>query len=632
MSSVTVDDTLPSPSSLASGSVLYRTQVVGAETRIASQEVRAFLGLPEGGDGDRDWWQNVHPADLPGALTQYETLLHGRGSMDAEYRIVSGDGSVHWLRDRAVVNARDIDGRVTAVMGLLEEVSERTALERELRESQRRYRQLFESIDAGFCIIQMLYDDDGHPNDYLFIEVNPAFERHSGMYDAPGRRMREIAPNHEDFWFEFYGEVARVGEPKRIESYARELDRWYDVYAFRFNDAELHQVAVLFSDVSGRKRTEETLQAIDRRKTEFIATLAHELRNPLAPISAGLQALTLGGSDPATAGKAIAMIERQVEQMTHLLDDLLDINRINLGKITLRIERMDLGELVQHTVHSLHAHYQRQNRRLTCTLPERPLRVEADRTRLTQILGNLLNNAAKFTGEGGHVQVVLEREGGQAVLRVRDDGIGIAPSQLERIFELFAQVEDDNVGRSSFGGLGVGIALAKQLAELHGGQLTATSEGIGKGAEFTLRIPAMAGTETEAPMTKASDGDTAASALRVLVVDDNRDAADSIAMVMELLGHQVDARYGGLEGYEAAQSLRPQVVFMDIGMPGLDGHEICRRIRAQDWGRDMRLVALTGWGADEDRQRTREAGFDHHLVKPVTAASLKEALASIRTN
>ncbi len=610
----------------AAGSVLYRAQV-GEAGRAAPQEVCAFLGLPMDAEGDKDWWCNLHPADLPGALAQYDGLLHERGSMDAEYRVVLEGGTVRWLRDRAVVSARDVEGRVTAVMGLLEEVSERTVLERQLRESQLKYRALFESIDAGFCVIEMIYDQAGKPVDYLFLEVNPAFERHSGMHQATGRRMREIAPNHEAFWFEFYGEVARDGEPRRLESHAHELGRWFDVYAFRFGAPELRQVAVLFSDTSERQQAEEALRTVDRRKTEFIATLAHELRNPLAPISAGLQALKLAGANAEVTGRAIAMIERQVGQMTHLLDDLLDINRINLGKVKLRRARLDMAEVVRHTVQDFQAHYRRLNRRLSCDLPLVPMQAEADATRLSQILGNLLNNAAKFTSEGGHVHVALKGEDGQAVVRVRDDGIGIAPAQLESIFELFAQVDDDK--QSAFGGLGVGIALAKQLAELHGGRLEARSEGAGKGSEFTLKIPLSEEAGMTATGNDGNTGDAATAQLRVLVIDDNRDAADSIAMVMELLGHQVQTRYCGLEGFEAAQAMRPQVVFMDIGMPGLDGHEICRRMRAQDWSVGMRIVALTGWGADEDRQRTRESGFDHHLVKPVTAASLQEALAGV---
>jgi signal transduction histidine kinase/ActR/RegA family two-component response regulator len=609
--------------------VFYRADISGGQPRRMTPATRALLGLAELTPEEalqEDWWHCVHPADAPQAQADYRAMLDGVGELDSQYRIRRVDSSVRWVRDRAAIAEFDEHGTPTAIFGMLEDVTRRIQREQNAQDLLEKYHTLFDSIDTGFCIIEVLFEN-GVGSDYRFIEINPAFERHTGLRDVVGRRMLELAPSHESFWFRTYGEIALTGEPARFEHVAQSMDRHFDVYAFRFGNPELCQVAVLFSDISQRKQNEQALRDNARRKTEFIATLAHELRNPLAPVVSGLQIVRMAGPQSEPGAKAMEMIDRQLGQMTHLLDDLLDINRINLGKVKLRMERIDLGVVVANTVQAFCSHYQDIDRHLSYTAPTTPMWVDADATRITQILGNLLSNAAKFTSPQGQVEIAIERENGHVNVRVRDDGIGIAPEQMEHIFELFAQVDSDQ--QSPFGGLGVGIALARELAQLHGGNLVVHSDGINTGAEFTLRLPALPAEQAAVSAPASRTAPEVPATLQVLVVDDNRDAADSIGMVMELLGHEVSTRYGGLEGFEAAQQLQPQVVFLDIGMPGLDGHEICRRLRAQPWGQAMRIIALTGWGAEEDRQRTAEAGFDFHLVKPVSTASLKDALTQV---
>lgn len=603
--------------------VLYQAPAMPASERRApdDDDARALLGLKASEHG---WWQALVDVDVEGACREYDAFLAGDAPLDIEYRVRLPGGDERWLRDRARVAARDAQGRPSQLVGVLDDVTGRNSLRRRAREAAEKYRSLFDSIDAGFCVIEMIFDAEGQPQDYRFLEVNAAFARQTGIQHAPGRRMREIAPAHEANWFQTYGRIARSGVPERFEQSAAQLGFHYDVYAFRFGDPARQQVAVLFNDISDRKRMEDALREDGRRKTEFIAMLAHELRNPLATITSGLQAMKLG-SHGVAMHPAAPMMERQIVQMSQLLDDLLDINRIALGKVVLRRDRRDLGQLAAHVAEAFRAHYLERDVRLELVLPQAPVWVRADATRMAQVLGNLLSNAAKFSHPGGEVRLRVSEQDGQAMAEVRDTGIGIEPHKLQHIFELFAQVDDNR--HASFGGLGVGIALARELVGRHDGTLEAHSDGLGQGSTFIVRLPLDAPAPVLAPGTEdkpARDG-----ALQLLLIDDNRDAADSISMVLALLGHQVTTRYNGPDGLAAAEQARPDVVITDIGMPGMDGHEVCRRLRARPDGADLRIVALTGWGTREDRELTRQAGFDHHLVKPVTAAKLRDALAAV---
>ena len=387
---------------------------------------------------------------------------------------------------------------------------------------------------------------------------------------------------------------------------------------------EFHGVVLVFRDITERKRAETALQESDRRKDEFLAILSHELRNPLAPIRLAVAMLRRTGPAAKELQELREIIERQTSHLSRLLDDLLDVSRISSGKITLRKDRISLNVAVASAVESSRPLIDSFGHRLEVDLPETPLHVEADVTRLAQVFMNLLNNAAKYTEKGGRVRLSAVREDGEAVIRVRDDGIGLTPDQIPRIFEMFAQV-DASLDRTR-DGLGVGLSLAKRLVELHGGHLEAKSDGLGKGSEFIVRLPVVDVTEPRARPIRTSE--STVPPRRILVVDDNQDAAISLSMLLRLDGHTVVTAGSGQEALALAGEFRPAVVFLDIGMPAMNGYEVASRIRGEDWGRSVVLVALTGWGAEDDKRRASEAGFDHHLTKPVEADGLQEILES----
>jgi PAS domain S-box-containing protein len=515
------------------------------------------------------------------------------------------------------------------------DVSDRVRAEEALRASEERFRTLFERMDEGYCVIEMIFDPPGGDRavDYRFVEVNPAFEAQSGMRDVTGRRMREFVADIEEHWLANYGRVALTGEPVRFANEYTGLNRWFEVYAFRVGGAGSHRVGVLFTDITRRKQAEADrerlvgqLRDADRRKDEFLATLAHELRNPLAPLRNAVQVMKLAAGDPAAVAKAREMMERQLGQMVHLIDDLMDVSRITRGKLQLRRERVDLASVVRGAVEVSRPGIEASAHRLAVALPPEPVFLDADPTRLTQVLSNLLTNAAKYTERGGHIQLTAARHGGEVVVSVSDTGIGIAPEHLPRLFEMFSQVSSA-LDRSQ-GGLGIGLALVRGLVEMHGGSVEARSGGLGRGSEFVVRLPAADGPATGQGPPPGGGTVPARTGRRVLVTDDNRDAADSLAVMLRLGGHEVHTAYDGHAAVEAAARLRPDVAVLDIGMPGMTGYEVARRIRSEPWGRAVVLVALTGWGQEEDKRRATEAGFDRHLTKPVDPAALDGLLAA----
>jgi two-component system CheB/CheR fusion protein len=373
-----------------------------------------------------------------------------------------------------------------------------------------------------------------------------------------------------------------------------------------------------------RSQAEEALKDADRRKDEFLATLAHELRNPLAPIRNCLQILSVT-KDGAQADAARAMMERQLGQMVGLIDDLLDLSRISRGKIELRRERAHLERLVLDAVETERPAIAQAGLEVALTVPGSPVRVDVDVTRIAQVLTNLLTNAIKYTERGGRIDVTVSAEAGEARVEVRDSGIGIPAPMLPRIFEMFTQVE--GALERSQGGLGIGLWLVRRLVELHGGRVEAHSEGEGKGSTFAVCLPLVPESADAAPAPARPAAGARASARKILVVDDNRDSATSLALMLQLMGSETRTAHDGLEGLEVAAVFRPDVVLLDLGMPRLNGYDTARRMREQPWGRTAVLVALTGWGQESDRARSREAGFDHHLVKPVEPALLERLLA-----
>jgi signal transduction histidine kinase len=388
-----------------------------------------------------------------------------------------------------------------------------------------------------------------------------------------------------------------------------------------------------------RRVTERTnaLQARDaqlleanRRKDEFLATLAHELRNPLAPVRNAVQLLRLSGVIGPDLQWATDLIDRQIRAMSRLIDDLMDVSRINQGRIELRRDRVALADVLKDAVETTRAFIEECKQELVLVLPQDNLVLEADSTRLAQAFMNLLNNAAKYNDPGGRIEVVVSEQAGEVAVSVKDNGIGIEPDRLQSIFEMFSQVESA-LARSR-GGLGIGLSLTQRLVQLHGGTVEARSGGLGRGSEFTVRLPLapasleqLAGFEVPSKVATSARG----AALRILVADDNRDAAHTMMMLLQAMGHDVRHVNDGEAAVQATAAFDPQLVLLDIGMPKLNGYEACRRIRAEPGGAAMTIVAITGWGQPDDRLKSHEAGFDQHLVKPVDPAALVVLLASI---
>jgi PAS domain S-box-containing protein len=437
-------------------------------------------------------------------------------------------------------------------------------------------------------------------------------------------RLAAIVTNalreRRDYAAEFEFRHARTGEWRWMEVRGR---------AVYNNDGAPTMLYGLGIDITDRHRAVAALQEADRRKDEFLATLAHELRNPLAPISSGLHILK-SSKDASMAGTALEIMQRQVGQMVRLVDDLLDVARITTGKVELRCERFDLAAAIADAAETSRPALDQREQPFTITAPPRPIYVNADRTRLAQVFAHLLNNSAKYSEPGQPVSIAFARDGGEAVVRVTDTGIGIHPEMLPRVFDMFRQA--DRTGGRSRGGLGIGLSLVKRIVELHGGTVSAHSDGLGLGSEFVVRIPALPEAMAEAEAGAGQRQQSANGATprrRILVVDDNEDAAEALAALLALDGHETQVAHDGPEAIEMAKRFHPDVAFLDIGMPTLDGHETARLIRQQPWGKDMVLVALTGWGQHEDRRRSQNAGFNHHLVKPADPATVSKLLSSL---
>ncbi len=711
------------------------------------------------------------------------------------------------------------------------ELASRSRAETASLASEQRYQSLFNSIDEGFCIIDMIFDDHQKPVDFRFLEVNPAFEKQSGIRDGTGRRMRELAPDIEAYWSEICGKVALTGESVRYVNEAKALDdRWFDIYAFRLGGPESRKVAVLFTNITARKQAEQALDRLNvtlelrvqertaelsqanadlqaeiaakellresqerlltvaenlteglcitsmegefihwnraslemhgfasmaecmgqlagfsklvevntlagaplpfdqwpmsralrgevvrncelrirrtdtgmerilsysgstvrdgagkqsafltvtditerkrteaqlrelndtlerrvfertqdlaelhRRKDEFLAMLSHELRNPLAALSNAVQLLRLQKHEEPLQQQGRAIIERQVRHLKHLVDDLLEVSRIATGNVRLRQQQVSVAGVVERAVETAQPLLAQRRQELTLSLPPQAVWLHADGVRLEQVLVNLLANAAKYTDEGGRIWLSVEQQSAaelaaqgsmalsMVVIRVRDNGIGIASELLPHIFDLFTQAER-SLDRSQ-GGLGIGLALVRQLVAMHGGTVEAHSV-LGRGSEFVVRLPLMATAlpPLAAPspvLDTAQPPEKASTSCKVLVVDDNVDAAQSLAVLLEMTGHAVSLAYDGPTALRAAIDERPDVLLLDIGLPGLDGFEVAQRIRQQPALEGLVLVALTGYGQEADRQRALDAGFDHHLVKPADIDEIEKILLTV---
>jgi PAS domain S-box-containing protein len=545
---------------------------------------------------------------------------------------------------------RDSSGRVIGASKVARDVTDRYRAEQNLRLSEARFRALAEASPA---LIWRL-DPQGR-----IAYVNPRFQEYFGERVRPlGDAWRGIV--HPDDAATYLAAVdAAQRDRARLQAVARLRDergnwRWIESHAlpiFGANDEYQGHVGISL-DVTERKQAEEALLESDRHKNEFLAMLAHELRNPLAPIRSSLEVLKQLATMPSgldgvpangppgspaldprrVLAAALDTMERQVGHMVRLVDDLLDLARISRGKIALRWGRVDLESVIHQALEAVRSLSDSMGHDLEVAVPPEPVCLNGDPARLAQIVSNLLNNACKFTPRGGHVWLSVTREPSAEgscpgiVISVRDDGIGMSPDQLPRMFEAFTQANSSLEHTGS--GLGIGLTLVKTLVQMHGGSVEARSAGIGQGSEFLVHLPTAVEASLPGPApTSAAAPTRAPVARRILVVDDNRDSAESLAMLLELHGHQTFRAHDGLEAIEEATKLRPDVILLDIGLPTLNGYETAKRIRERIGDSRPVLVALTGWGQDEDRRRSEEAGFDAHMVKPVDYRALEKLLA-----
>ncbi|HEV2229555.1 MAG TPA: response regulator [Steroidobacteraceae bacterium] len=462
--------------------------------------------------------------------------------------------------------------------------------------------------------------------DYVSIPVVPEILRSKvavlvELY-CKRRELRELNNNLK----EANSRLAQANLALQAEK-ARELED-LNVTLQRANSELERANRTLLVEVAERTRVERALKDADQKKDEFLALLAHELRNPLAPLLNAVELMRLQPCDPQMSW-AREVVERQVSYLTRLVDDLLDVSRITRGQITLNRQPLELAVLVDRAIEMIQPLMRQRRQEITVAIPDRTLRVNGDQVRLVQAVGNVLGNAVKYCGPGGHIEVGVHRCNGAAVVRVRDDGIGIPADQMARIFDLFTRVESAPDRPQS--GLGIGLALVRRLVEMHGGTVTAHSEGAGSGSEFVIRLPLARETGSQESARVPAEPPTTAPAIsrRILIADDNLDALDSTARLLQHNGHEVFSAADGSLALQAAERHLPEVILLDIGMPGLDGYEVARRIRAAPWGGGLTLVAITGWGQEVDRRRSQEAGFDSHLVKPVNPGELAALLARL---
>jgi PAS domain S-box-containing protein len=549
--------------------------------------------------------------DTPGGIQEVEALEHPDGvqySLVSKFAIPGPDGGPRLVGGVAIDITRS---------GLV-------AAEEERRASEARFRELADHAPV------MVWVNGLHGCEF----VNREYLRFIGVSLDEVIGMNWAAMVHPDDRDDYLAQYQRAfAGREQFEALCRFRRRdgqyrWIRSTGVPRVGADGHFSGYVGSsvDITDIKQAHEALLEADRRKDEFLATLAHELRNPLAPLSNGLQLMKMS-ADRASVEQAREMMSRQLGQMVRMVDDLLDVSRISRGQIELRHDRVRLADVLENARETAQPLIERSGHSLSMSLPAEPLYLQGDRARLSQVFSNLLNNAANYTPPRGSIALTAERQGGTLTVSVKDNGIGIPHAMLPRIFDLFTQV--DRSLERTFGGLGIGLTIVRRLVEMHGGTIEARSEGRGKGSEFIVRLPAALWIPEDDAIPD-QDGPGASRGRTVLVVDDNRDAATTLGMVLEVMGHQVRIAHDGIEALEAAEAYRPDVILLDLGMPRLNGYEVCRTIREKPWGRDAVVVALTGWGQPEDQRRSKEAGFNHHLVKPVQPAVLERIIVGAR--
>jgi len=561
------------------------------------------------------------PEDVASGKPERELeIAAAEGRLEDDGCRVRKDGSRFWVN--VVITAfRNDAGELMGFVQVIRDMTEQRARDYALREAEERMRSVVNHVIDGIITI----DERG-----LVESFNPAAEKTFGYpaVEVVGRNVSMLMPEpHHSGHDGYLANYLRTHQSKII-GIGREVEGVrsdgsifpMELAVSEFNLAGRRYFTGIIRDITERKRLERELHKrvaeldeTGHRKDEFLAMLAHELRNPLAAITTAVQLSTMSGVQDQI-NWSMEVINRQVKHLTRLIDDLLDVSRITRGKVELRKEKIDAYPVINGALEAIRPLIKQRNHELIVSL-QAGLRLDADPTRLEQILVNLLANAAKYTESGGTIWFTAGHEGNDIVIKVRDTGIGIPPEKLPQMFELFAQ-GDRSLARSE-GGLGIGLTLVRSLAEMHGGSVTATSEGPGKGSEFMVRLPAVAARAEEIPRLPAKTPQANAHRARILIVDDNVDMVRGLVRLLELLGHDVQTAYDGPTAVEAARVHRPEFVLLDLGLPGMDGYQVATRLRQEQGSQDAVIIAVTGYGQEDDRCRSREAGFDHHLVKPI---------------
>ena len=591
---------------------------------------QSFSGQAPKGWQRGGWLNALHPDDRERVVSEWQEVMRAGAPGSCEFRVQRADGAWRWMSGRASP-IRLEDGRIRRWVGMLTDVTDRKVAEETLRAHQERIRLATEATGVG--IWEWNVKTDRVRWDTQMFRLYGIAPTSDGMVDYAEWRdmvLEEDRPGQE----EALREIVRHRRQGRREFRIRRSDdgehRWVEaVDAIRASPSgEVEWVVGTNLDITERKLAHEAIANADRRKDEFLATLAHELRNPLAPAWNAVQTLRLKASSLPELKWEADLIDRQIRQMVRLINDLMDVGRISRGTIDLVRERVDLARVIQGAIETSRPLIDEGGHDLTVSLPRRPVIVDADPTRLTQVFANLLNNAARYTPRGGQIELRAEQQGGELVVSVRDTGVGIPAGSLQTIFGMFSRGE--GVSSGAHVGLGIGLFLVKQLVEKHGGTIEARSEGPGRGSELTVRLPIVVAQSDADAEERDAEEKLPTSDLRIVVVDDNRDAAASMALFLEMTGNTVRTAHDGEEALAVARELKPHVALLDIGLPKMDGYEVARAIRRQPGGDKMVLVAVTGWSQEKHRQRSKQAGFDHHMVKPVDPLALMKVLAGVQ--
>jgi PAS domain S-box-containing protein len=565
----------------------------------------------------------LHPEDREKADSVLQGLVVGE-TVEGESRFVTKDSRVVWLRYR-MRPIQDEGGRLVRVYGAASDVTRHREADAAMQASEERFRLMAATVPSMIWTAA----PDG-----TITYANEQWLRYCGI--PAGEQpltWPELAPHPDDYHrcMSRWTRALRDGIEYEIEVRHRRHDgayRWFVTRAMPMKDEGGHVVSWVgvTTDIHEQKEMQEQLQLADRRKDEFLATLAHELRNPLAPVRNAIEIMERADNEPLRE-EALHIVKRQVQHMVRLIDDLLDVSRITSGRLTLRTERVELSAVLRAAMETSRPWIESSGHTLDLSIPPQPIYLSGDPARLAQVFANLLNNSAKFTPRGGRISLIAERSGNTVMVTVRDTGIGIPKDMIPQVFDMFTQV--DASSHRTPGGLGIGLTIVKLLVEMHGGQVEARSEGPTYGAEFLVRLPVeeTASAERRPRVGSRSTPTSGMTRRRVLVVDDNEDAVVSLAMLLRLTSHDVRTAGDGIEALQVAASERPDAVLLDIGLPRLNGYDVARRIREQEWGKRTLLIAMTGWGQDQDKQRAMEAGFDFHLTKPVDPEVLERLLA-----